>query len=73
MGEATDQIKHEADEARERLARDLNRLEYRVQELSNWRTWFDRYPKELLAGAFAGALLLGFSLTPRRTTRLFSD
>jgi hypothetical protein len=57
---------HEADEARQRLAVDLNRLEHHVEELADWHTWFRRYPEAFLGVAFAGAMLLGFSLTPRR-------
>jgi len=66
MGETADQVRREADEARQRLVEDLNRLEYRVQVLSDWHTWFRRYPAELLGTVFGTALLIGFALTPRR-------
>jgi hypothetical protein len=66
MGETTDQIKHEADLARERLAQDLNRLEYRVETLADWRTWFRKNPAAFLGAAFGCALFLAFILVPRR-------
>ena len=69
MGQATDQVRHEADEARQRLVEDLNRLDYRMEELADWHTWFRRHPAAFLGTAFAGALLLGFSVTPRRRAR----
>lgn len=66
MGEATDQVRHEADEARERLAYDLNRLEYRVDAMKDWHTWFREYPTAFLGTAFAGAFLIGYAIWPRR-------
>jgi hypothetical protein len=71
MGETTDEVKHEADLAREQLVQDLNRLEYRVEALSDWHTWFRRYPVVFLGAAFLAALLAGFVLTPRSRQRLF--
>jgi hypothetical protein len=64
MAETTDEVRHEADQARERLARDLNRLEYRVETMKDWRTWFRRYPEWFLGTAFVSAALLGYALTP---------
>jgi hypothetical protein len=66
MGEAADQVKQEAAEARQRLAQDLNRLEYRVQAMRDWRSWFREYPAAFLGAGFVGALLLGFAIWPRR-------
>jgi hypothetical protein len=66
MGETTDQVRAEADQARERLVHDLNRLEDRVETLSDWHTWFQRYPWGFVGAAFAGAFLLGWLVTPRR-------
>jgi len=65
MGETTDQVKIEADRARERLVQNLNRLEYRVETLTDWRTWFRRYPWSFLGAAFAGALMLGLVIVPK--------
>jgi hypothetical protein len=64
MGETTDQVKEEADQARERLAEDLHRLEHRIESLSDWRTWYQRYPAYFVGAAFLGALLLGLALSP---------
>ena len=66
MGETTDQVKQEADQARERLVQGLNRLEYRVEALADWHTWFQRYPAFFLGAAFSCALLLGLTVTPRK-------
>ena len=66
MGEATDQVRQEADEARERLARNLNRLEYRVEAMKDWHTWFREYPAAFLGTAFVCAFLIGYAFWPRR-------
>lgn len=66
MGETTDQVRQEADEARQRLAHDLNRLEYRVEAIKDWHTWFREYPAAFLGTAFASAFLIGFAVWPRR-------
>ena len=46
---------------------DLNRLEYRVKELADWRFQFNRHPWVFVGAAFSGALLLSLLiLGPRR-------
>lgn len=59
-------MRQEADLARERLAQDLNRLEYRVEALADRRTWFKKNPAAFLGAAFGCALLLAFMLVPSR-------
>ena len=66
MAETTDQAKQQADEARSKLVQDLNRLEYRIDSLRDWHTWYRRYPAVFLGAAFLGAVLLGFVLMPSR-------
>jgi len=69
MAETTDQIRLDADYARHRLAEDLNRLESRVERLSDWQLWFRRYPWQVLGGAFAGAFALALMMVPGATQR----
>jgi hypothetical protein len=61
MGETPDQIRTEIEQARSRLGQDLNRLEYRVKQETDWRYQFQRRPWAFLGGAFALSLLAGMS------------
>lgn len=69
MLETTDQVRADADHARQKLVEDLNRLEYRMQSLTDWQTWYRRYPAFFLGAAFLGAFLLAFALVPSRRPR----
>jgi hypothetical protein len=62
MGEAPDELKRQVDQARQRLDQDLNQLEYRVKEATDWRFQFNRHPWIFLGAAFSGALLLSLML-----------
>jgi len=64
MSETTEQARADVERARERLAGDLNALEYRVQTLTDWQYYYRRYPWAVLGAAFGGALLLGYLVTP---------
>lgn len=70
MAETTDQIRLEADYARHQLAEDLNRLESRVQRLSDWELWFQRYPWQVMGGAFAAAFALAMMVIPGSRRRM---
>jgi hypothetical protein len=59
MDEKSDQILNHIEAQRDELGRNLNELEYRVKETTDWRTHFDRNPLLLLGAALGGGLLLG--------------
>ena len=63
-----DGIRHDVEQARARLAQNLNQLEHRVRTEFDWRVQFDRHPWAFVGGAFAAAFLLGLAVTPRRVT-----
>jgi hypothetical protein len=65
MGQTPDDIKHEVEQARARLAQDLNQLEYRVKGELDWRVQFDRHPWLFVGGAFGLAFLAGLAITGR--------
>ena len=58
MGEAPDELKRHVEQARSRLDEDLNRLEYRVREATDWHFQFDQHPWIFLGAAFGSALLV---------------
>ena len=60
MSENPDQIRQEAEQAHHRLAQDLNALQYRVKEVTDWRWQFRRHAWPVLGAAFAIAMLAGF-------------
>jgi hypothetical protein len=60
MGEAPDQIRREIEQARSRLGRDLNELEYKVKSDTDQRVQCDRHPWAFVGAAFGGAFLLGW-------------
>jgi hypothetical protein len=65
MGQTPDQLRHQIEQARGRLGQDLNELEYSVRSLTEWRTYYRRYPWAILAGLFTAGLLAGLSIPPR--------
>jgi ElaB/YqjD/DUF883 family membrane-anchored ribosome-binding protein len=60
MNQNPDQIREQAEEAHHRLAEDLNALQYRVKEVTDWRWQFRQHPWPVLAAVFGVALLAGF-------------
>ncbi|HEX8985906.1 MAG TPA: DUF3618 domain-containing protein [Bryobacteraceae bacterium] len=67
MGEKPDQIREEIEQARYRLGQNLNQLEYRVRQTTDWRVQFDRHPWVFAGAAFTGALVFGWMIGhPRR-------
>jgi hypothetical protein len=60
MGETPEQIRVQIEQARHRLGRNLNELDYRVKRTTDWRAQFDRRPWVFAGAAFAGGLLLGW-------------
>jgi len=62
MGQESDELKRQVDQARERLHQDLNDLEYRVKTETDWRVHYQRHPWPFLGAAFLGALLFSLAL-----------
>ena len=65
MDQTPDQLRNQVEAARGRLGQDLNELEYSVRRLSDWHTYFRRYPWVILGASFAVGLCAGLVLTPR--------
>jgi len=59
MDERPDQILGHIEEQRDQLGRNLNELETRVREKTDWRTYFDRNPMMIMGAALGGGLLVG--------------
>ncbi len=64
MTETPDQVREDVEQARRRLAADLNALEYRVKTVTDWRYQYRSHTWAVLGAAFVGALALGYMLTP---------
>ena len=58
MGEATDQIAGVIDRTREDLKSNLEELETRVKEVTDWRSHFRKSPGSMVAAALVGGALL---------------
>lgn len=66
MGETADQIRSQIEHARDRLGKDLDALEYRVKQETDWRVQLNRHPWAFIGVAFTLALLAGMALTSTR-------
>jgi hypothetical protein len=60
MGETPHEIREQIENARSRLARNLNDLEFRVRAETDWQVQFRRRPWVFLAAAFGFAFLLAY-------------
>jgi hypothetical protein len=58
MGEGSDQIARDIERTRDELGSDLNELERRVKNATNWRKQFQQHPFTMMGVAFGGGLLL---------------
>ncbi len=65
MTESSDQIRQEVEHVHHRLAEDLNALQYRVKEVTDWRWQYRRHPWAILGAAFGVALLVGLAWSRR--------
>ena len=65
MGQATEQIATDIDEARQDLEFNLRELESRLKSIVDWRTQFRRHPAVMISAAVLGGVLLS-SLLGRR-------
>jgi len=69
MDETADQIRTEIEQTRARLGQDLNDLEYKVKQETDWRLHVRRRPWQFLGGVFAAAMLLGMASSGRARCR----
>ena len=65
MGQTTDQIETEIDDAREELRSNLQELESRAKDAADWRVHFRRHPGRMIAAALIGGALLSLTLGSR--------
>lgn len=66
MGEKSNQIEREIRRERGQLGQNLNELQSRVQEATDWRAQFQKRPMLMMGVAVGGGLLLA-SVTGRRS------
>jgi hypothetical protein len=66
MGEKSDQIEREIQAERGQLGHNLNELQSKVQDFTDWRAQFQKRPIAMMGVAVGGGLLLA-SLTGRRS------
>ena len=74
MGEKSNQIERQIQAERGQLGQNLNELQSKVQEVTDWRAQFEKRPMLMMGVAVGGGLLLA-SLTRRRSRsrRHFSE
>ncbi len=65
MGQSTDEIVDDIDQAREDLRVNLEELEQRVKSAADWRHHFDKHPGAMTAAAMIGGALLSALLGRR--------
>ena len=68
MDEKPDQIIGHIEAQRHELGRNLNELESRVRDTTNWRTHYERNPMLVMGAALGGGLLLGAVVGGGRST-----
>jgi hypothetical protein len=66
MGEKSNQIERQIQAERGQLGQNLNELQSKVQEVTDWRAQFQKRPTLMMGAAVGGGLLLA-SLTGRRS------
>jgi len=62
MDETPDQLRSEVEHVRYRLGKNLDALESRVKEETDWRVQFRRHTWAFMGAAFGAALLFGYAL-----------
>ena len=67
MDEKSDQILDHIENQRNQLGANLNELETRVRQTTDWRTHFNNNPMLMLAGALGGGILLGAMVSGSRS------
>ena len=66
MGERSDQIAQEIQHQRAALGANLHELENRIENATDWREQFRKYPFMMMGLAFGGGLILSGMLPKRR-------
>ena len=66
MGEKSNQIERRIQAERGQLGQNINELQSKVQEVTDWRAQFQKRPTLMMGAAVGGGLLLA-SLTGRRS------
>jgi hypothetical protein len=66
MAERPDQIERHIESARTELGSNLQELEHKVKQATDWRTHFERHPMMLIGAAFGGGVLLASMLSPNK-------
>lgn len=66
MGETPHEIEQHIHVARVELGNNLNELETRIRDATNWRTYVDRKPLTMVAVAFGSGILLAGLVGSRR-------
>ena len=67
MGEKADQIVSDIDRTREHLKSNLEELETRVKDVTDWRSQFRKRPGLMVVGAMVGGVLLSSILGKHST------
>ena len=66
MGEKSNQIERQIQAERGQLGQNLNELQSKVQEVTDWRAQFQKRPMLMMGAAIGGGLLLA-SITGRKS------
>jgi len=69
MDEKPDQIIGHIEAQRHELGRNLNELETRVRQTTDWRTYYDRNPMLMMGAALGGGLLVGSMIGSKSSGR----
>jgi len=69
VGETSGQIAREIEQTRARLGSNLQELETKVKEATDWRKQFHKNPLPMLGIAFGGGILLSTVVGGRRKQR----
>lgn len=59
MGQTTDELRNRIENQRDQFEDNINEIEGRVKNATDWRAQFDERPMTLMAVAFGGGALLG--------------
>ena len=69
MGEITNEIEREIRDSREDLGRNLNELEDKARELTDWRSHYRNHSGAFLGAAFAAGALAAIATVPASSAR----
>jgi len=58
MGKTTDEIVTDIDRTRQELQSNIEELETRMKEITDWRSWVQRHPVPMIVAAMVGGVLL---------------